>query len=166
MLVIHWTKHNKTKNIITNGLRLSTRIRIARWVDQSGELKEDKSKRKGLWCYPYTRNKSLNNQWKRNLKTWERRNLNFNGVVFRLTKDDFPLYAGSFIATGQGDEALITNMTELKKLMNQFPTHTILDKENNKIDTDEFEIILIKKVKPDRIIKIIKDRTGKKQRMR
>jgi hypothetical protein len=162
MLVIHWTKHNKTGDIITNGLRQSTRTRISRWVDQTGELKEDKQKIKGLWCYPYTRNKTLNNQWKKNLKAWERQNANFNGVVFRLTKDDFPLYAGSFIATGQGDQALMRSMDDLKKLMTKFPTKTTIDHDDNEIDTDEFEIVLTKKVNSDRIVKIIKDRVGKK----
>lgn len=163
MLVIHWTKHNKTKDIIANGLRQSTRTRISCWVDKSGELREGKKRIKGLWCYPYTRNKTLNNQWKRNLKAWERQNANFNGIIFRLTKDDFPLYAGSFIiATGQGDQALMRSMDDLKKLMTKFPINATMNKVDNEVDTDEFEIVLTNKVTPDRIIKIIKDRAGKK----
>lgn len=162
MLVIHWTKHNKTKDIIANGLRQSTRTRTSRWVDHTGELRENKKKIKGLWCYPYTQNKTLNNQWKRNLKTWERKNTNFNGVIFRLTKADFPLYAGPFMATGQEEQTLMRDMEDLKKLMTKFPNKTILDKYDNKIDTDEFEIVILNKVTPDRIVKIIKDRVGKK----
>ncbi len=162
MLVIHWTKHNKIKDIISKGLRQSTRTEISRWVDQSGELKEEKNKIKGLWCYPYTRNKTLNNQWKRNLKTWERQNTNFNGIVFRLTKNDFPLYAGPFIATGRGEQALMKSMDDLKKIMTKFPTKKTQDQHDNEIDTDEFEIILLNKVTSDRIIKIIKDREKKK----
>jgi hypothetical protein len=162
MLVIHWTKHNKTKDIISNGLRQSTRTRTSIWVDQSGELKQDKKKIKGLWCYPYTLNRTLNNQWKKNLKTWERKHTNFNGIVFRLTKEDFSLYAGHFIATGEGDQALMKNLDELKQLMTGFPSKSTIDINENSIDTDEFEIVLLNKVRPERIIKIIKDRDVKK----
>lgn len=160
MLVIHWAKHNRTSDIKANGLRQSTRTRVSISVDKSGQLTESKKKIKGLWCYPYTRNKTLNNQWKRNLKTWDKKHTNFNGIVFRLTKDDFPLYAGSFVATAIGDQALMRNMDELKRLLENFPTKATSDKDG--IDTDDFEIVLISKVKPDRIIKVIKDRPGKK----
>lgn len=161
MLVIHWTKHNKTKDIIVNGLRQSTRTRVSLSFDKSGKPTKTKKRIKGLWCYPYTRNKTLNNQWKKNLKTWDRKQTNFNGIVFRLTKDDFPLYAGSFISTGQGNQTLIKDIDELKKLMSNFPSNAIIDKQTA-IDTDEFEIILSNKVKVERIIKIIKDKAGKK----
>jgi hypothetical protein len=135
---------------------------VSRYVDKSGRLIETKKKIKGLWCYPYTRNKTLNGQWKKNLKSWERRTTNFNGIVFRLTKEDFPLYAGEFLATGEGDQALVKDMSELKELMIKFPTNSVVDNDQLQIDTDEFEIVLTNKVKPERIIKIIKDRTGKK----
>src|SRR5216684_1824132 len=83
MLVIHWARHNKTSSILANGFRPSFRNR--------------KGKRRnpaGVYVYPFSRNKTLSGNWRRNLKTWDSKLGNYNGFVFRLVKDDFPLIAG------------------------------------------------------------------------
>lgn len=155
MLVIHWTEHKNIKDIKANGLRPSVRI----FISDNGSGSKTEIKDKGIWCYPFTRNKTLNNQWKRNLKIWEGRLSNFNGVVFRLTDEDFPLYAGIFMATAFDKEyTLMQSMDDFKKKITKIPANQLLDFKDVEIDTDEFEIIILKKIQPERIIKIIKDR--------
>jgi hypothetical protein len=150
MLLIHWTEQSKTSDILSNGIRLSTR-------------KRNKKNVRGIWCYPYTRNTFLNNLWKRQLKSWLRRHSNFNGIVFRLESTDFPVKAGPFWATGMYPQTEIKNPNEFQKLMSSFPTSKELP-ESLEIDVSDFEIILPKRVTPDRIIKIIKDRCQRKTR--
>ncbi|HYG50997.1 MAG TPA: hypothetical protein VD905_08835, partial [Flavobacteriales bacterium] len=144
MLVVHWTQHNNIGKIISNGIKPSTRIRTA---FGNGE----KIKVRGVWCYPYTRNKTLNTQWKRNLKVWESRLTNFNGVVFRLTKDDFPLYAGAFSFTATVEQTLMKSVDDLKKRLEYFPPNIPIT-ENGEVllDITDFEIILPRRVTPDR----------------
>lgn len=164
MLVIHWTKHNNIKSILANGIRQSVRTRFSVYVNKSGEEIESNRKIRGIWCYPYTRNKTLNNQWKRNLKSWEIQRANFNGVVIRLTKDDFPLYAGEFCATGpENEHTIMRSLEDLKEVLTKFPSQRSIDPKSVEMDTDEFEIILLKNIKPERIIKVIKDRSPQKK---
>jgi hypothetical protein len=150
MLLIHWTEHNNIKEILANGIRPTRKQR-------------DTLKVKGVWCFPYTRNKSHNNIWKRQLKSWTQRKGNYNGVVFRLSKDDFPLYAGPFWATVEFEETLAKSEADIKNRMNHFiHGNTVVDGVDY-IDYD-FEIILPKKIAPERIIKIIKDRAPRKKK--
>jgi hypothetical protein len=147
MLVIHWTEQNNISDILANGIRPSSQQRSEKKV-------------RGIWCYPYTRNKVLNNTWKRQLKAWLNRHANFNGVVFRLEEIDFPLQAGPFWLTNNLGEAQINCPTQLEELLKSFPATKELPVELDLVITD-YEIILQKLVTPNRIIKIIKDREPK-----
>jgi hypothetical protein len=163
MLVIHWTEHKNIKDIKANGLSPSVRI----FTSDNGSGLRTEVKDKGIWCYPFTRNKTLNNQWKRNLKVWERRHSNFNGVIFRLSDEDFPLYAGVFSATAFDKEySLVKTMKDLKQTISGFPANQLVDFNNVEIDTDEFEIIILTKIPPERIVKVIKDREKIKRNVR
>ena len=121
---------------------------------------------KGVWCYPFTRNKVLNGNWKRNLKTWRNERTNFNGFVFRLTEHDFPLYAGEFGTIWFNTEGnLIETYPKFIELYGKYlsPQELLLevnDKTKNEpsLDLDDFEIVLPNGVSSDRIIKVIKDR--------
>jgi hypothetical protein len=134
MLLIHWTPHNTTSDILANGIRPSLRQREGKRI-------------RGVWCYPYTRNKFLNQLWKRQLKSWSRKHTNFNGIVFRLEPEDFPLYVGPFWA-------------DLETQLKTFPGGSDMIDEQE-IDLSDLEIILPKRITQDRIIKVIKDREKK-----
>ena len=149
MLLIHWTEQSKISDILANGIRPSSRKRNKKHV-------------RGIWCYPYTRNKFLNNLWKRQLKSWSKRHSNFNGIVFRLESNDFPVNAGSFWATGVYPETEIKIPNDFQELMKSFPTGKELS-ENLEFDISDFEIILPKRVTPNRIVKIIKDRGSERK---
>jgi len=82
MLLIHWSKHNKTNLILQNGITPSSKIFTA-----------SHKRIKGIWCFPYTRNKTLNTRWKSLLKK-DKGSSNYNGFVFKLETADFPIYAG------------------------------------------------------------------------
>lgn len=153
MLVIHWSKHNRTDDILKNGIRLKTR------------KKDDSRSIKGVWCYPYTRNKTLNNKWKRNLKTWRGDNGNFNGFVFKLEKKDFPIDAGIFAGIGAfPDKSIFESYENFTAVYGRYFNPDKLDKNStndNKdyLDYQDFELILSKRIQADRIIKVILDRT-------
>lgn len=151
MLLIHWTKHNYTDDILKNGIRPKTR------KFKSYSVKDIK----GVWCYPYTRNKNLNHNWKRNLKSWRIIDSNFNGIVFKLEESDFPVYAGSFTSIGAFPEKTLYHTYEAfievygshfnpVEMHQSVPGHTI--------DYQDFELILPNRIAPERIIKVIKDR--------
>jgi hypothetical protein len=152
MLVIHWSKHNNTNDILKNGIRPKTRKR------------EDSTDIKGVWCYPYTRNKTLNGNWKRNLKIWRGDDGNFNGFVFKLEDDDFPIFAGSFAGIGTFPEKSIFDSYELfSRTYGKYFHPNEIDNKNSASDDyadyQDFELILNKRIDPSRIIKVIKDRT-------
>ena len=153
MLVIHWSKHNNTDDILKNGIRPKTRRR------------EDSPDIKGVWCYPYTRNKTLNNNWKRNLKVWRRDSGNFNGFVFKLEEDDFPILAGDFAGIGMFPErSIFDSYKDFSQTYGKYFHPNELDNKMPIIDNDYlyyqyFELILNKRIDPSRIIKVIRDRT-------
>ena len=156
MLLIHWSKHNNTGDILKNGIRPHKR------KSQS----EDVGDISGVWCFPFTRNKTLNNNWKSNLKVWRQDVTNFNGFVFKLTEEDFPIYAGdfSFIACFP-EESIFDSMDAFLDTYGKYfsPQQMSyeLTKENLEkywLDYQDFEIILPGKVEPKRIVKVIKDR--------
>lgn len=155
MLVIHWSKHNNTDTILKNGIRPKTRKN--KYLD-SNEIK-------GVWCYPFTRNKTLNNNWKRNLKSWRSTISNFNGFVFSLEEEDFPIYAGSFSGIGMFPERSIYHSYEdfIKEYGNYFKPNEFekikFSNDEDYLDYQDFELILTKRVDASRITKIIKDRT-------
>ena len=158
MLLIHWTPHNNLKTIIKNGIKMSSKT-----YQLLGSEKDSNVKIKGVWCYPFTYNKSINNNWKRNLKSWRFKPANYNGVIFKLEESDFPLYANSWVGMSIDHEKCIANnLKELNKVMEQFPTTSQVNNPVNGLDTIDFEIILPRSIEPSRIIKIIKDREPKK----
>lgn len=154
MLIIHWSKHNNTDNILKNGLRPKTRKSK---YSNSNEIK-------GVWCYPFTRNKTLNNNWKRNLKSWRGTITNFNGFVFSLEEADFPIYAGSFSGIGIFSKRSIYNSYEdfIKVYGNYFNPSEFekikFERDDDYLDYQDFELILTKRVDASRIKMIIKDR--------
>ncbi len=157
MLVIHWSKHSNTDDILKNGIRPKVR------------KKGDAPNIKGVWCYPYTRNKTLNSNWKRNLKVWRGDNGNFNGFVFRLEESDFPIYAGSFVGIGAFPEKTVFDSYEnFSKIYGKYfhPEELEIKRtinDDDYLDYQDFELILHKRIDPSRIIKVIRDRTpGKK----
>lgn len=159
MLVIHWSKHNNTDDILKNGIRPKTR------------KKENSTDIKGVWCYPYTRNKTLNNNWKRNLKSWRGENSNFNGFVFKLEDGDFPIYAGSFAGIGVFPErSIYKTYNDFSEVYGKYFNPLELEKTPQHsdevwLDYQDFELILIKRIEVSRIIKIIKDRTPTNTRL-
>ncbi len=153
MLLIHWSKNNNTSKILKNGISPSAGSKIG-----SKYLV-------GVWCFPFSRNKTLNTRWRSFLKI-EKEVANYNGYVFRLQPEDFPLYAGDFSAIRINPTSrLLTSQQELtkryghyfspKSLSMEYDEHT----ESKGIpDYFDFEIIIPHRISPDRIIKVIKDR--------
>ena len=161
MLLIHWSKHNNTSDIIKNGIKSIRRK----------NKDYDESELKGVWCFPYTRNKTYNNNWKTNLKSWRKIKTNFNGFVFKLEENDFPIYAGDwlYIAMKPDDHKFHTYSDFINKYGKYFSAENMNFEEGkssnqNDIDLNNFEIIIPNKIESGRIVKIIKDRPLKKSR--
>lgn len=150
MLVIHWAKHNKTSSILPNGIRLSYRRR-------DGERKNPK----GVYVYPFSRNKFLVGNWRRNLKTWDTRLGNYNGFIFRLTEEDFPLIAGYwFFNRTAPEESTISSLAELAEKYGDFFSGKIVNPSPEGLIYNwyDFEIIIPRHIGPKRIVKVLKDR--------
>lgn len=152
MLLIHWTKQRNTGDILKNGIRPT----------KGKSSSDDETAIKGVWCYPYTRHKSLNNNWKSNLKVWRQDVTNFNGIVFKLQPTDFPIYVGEFSLIRWFPETSCCKTYEEfentygkafgPKKMSFEPNEEYL------VDYDDFEMILSQRIEPNRIIKVVKDR--------
>lgn len=156
MLVVHWAKHNKTTSILTNGIRPSSRQRDGERLNT-----------KGVYVYPFPRNKTLAGNWRRNLKTWDTNLGNYNGFVFRLESEDFPLIAGYWFSNRQSTErCTFESLKELTVLYGDFFSGKILElsPEGLACNWEDFEIIIPCRIEPTRIIKILKDREPKKLR--
>ncbi len=152
MLLIHWTKQNNTNDIIKNGIKPNLR---------KNEDNPENSL-KGVWCYPYTRTKTLNNHWKQVLKRSRKLNTNFNGFVFKLEEEDFPLYAGDFgLIRFYGDAFKINNYADFSKDYGHFFSEKQIHHNDAGIDYEDFEIIIPRRIEAKRIIKIIKERPTK-----
>lgn len=59
----------------------------------------------GVWCYPFSASTHRNRTWLRNLRGGGRPRCNFNGFVFRLDKQDFPLIAGQWFTNKNNPKA-------------------------------------------------------------
>jgi len=151
MLVVHWAPHNRTGLILQNGIRPSNR-KVA-----------PKRKVKGVWVYPFSRNKTQIGNWRRNLKTWHNLKGNFNGFVFRLEDDDFPLYAGYWFSTRflSLENMKINSQSELAEKYGDFFSGEVVQTEYN---WEDFELILPQNIDPARIIRVLKDRQPKRKR--
>jgi hypothetical protein len=156
MLVVHWAKHNKTTSILANGIRPSFRRR-------DGERKNTK----GVYVYPFTRNKTLVGNWRRNLKTWDTNLGNYNGFVFRLESGDFPLIAGYWFLNRQSsDRRTFESLKVLAEFNGDFFSGKILEPSSDgfSYNWEDFEIIAPSRIEPSRIIKVLKDREPKRLR--
>ena len=154
--MVHWAKHNRTGSILANGIRPSFRRR-------NGEQKNSK----GVYVFPFSRNQTLSGNWRRNLKTWDRKLGNYNGFVFRLTKDDFPLIAGYwFFNRSRFEDSSVSTIQDLGEKFGDFFSGSILEPSADGFyyDWEDFEIIISKRIEPKRIIKVIKDREPSKFR--
>jgi hypothetical protein len=150
MLVIHWAKQNKTNSILANGIRPSYRR-------GNGERKNPR----GVYVYPFSRNKSLVGNWRRNLKTWDTRLGNYNGFIFRLREEDFPLITGYwFFNRSIPAESTISSLAELAEECGDFFSGKILNSspEGFSYNWEDFEIIIPRHIEPKRIVRVLKDR--------
>lgn len=157
MLVIHWAKHNKTNTILANGIRPACRK-----DKETGNLKNFK----GIYVYPYSRNKTLQGNWRRNLKTWDTLLGNYNGFVFRLKAEDFPLLAGYWFSNREKcDRTEINSLQELTESYRDFFSGEIVNKTEDGIpyNWEDFEIILPYHIEANRLLKVIKDREPKRK---
>ncbi|MBK9163557.1 MAG: hypothetical protein IPM21_06495 [Acidobacteria bacterium] len=155
MLAIHWAKQNTTTPILANGIRPSFRRR-------HGEQKSSK----GVYVYPFSRNATLSGNWRRNLKTWDRNLGNYNGFVFRLQEDDFPLIAGYwFLNRSSYEDTSIRTIEELYEKFGDFFSGAILEPspEGFEYNWEDFEIIVPRRIEPKRILKVIRDREPKRR---
>lgn len=158
MLLIHWTKQQNTGDILKNGIRPTKRK----------SRSQDEIDIKGVWCYPYTRHKSLNNNWKSNLKVWRQDITNFNGLVFKLQPTDFPIYAGEFSLIGwTADTGRYKTYEEFENTYGRaFNPKKMSFEQNDEhlVDYDDFEMVLSQRIEPHRIIKVVKDRKTRAER--
>ena len=160
MLLIYWSKQNNTGKILKNGIGISKRNT------------EDNVILKGVWCYPFSRNKSLNNNWRYMLKTCRTEFANFNGFVFKLEPSDFPIYAGEFGSIRDDIESHKYDCYEdfVKAYGSELSPNSLSFERNERtlnepwLDLDDFEIIVSNRITPSRIVKVIKDREPKKKR--
>jgi hypothetical protein len=151
MLVVHWAKHNTTPAILANGIRPTFRH------NRGGGRKNPK----GVYVYPFSSNKTLSSNWRRNLKRWDRELGNYNGFVFRLQPDDFPLIAGYWFDNRSDPErTTIDSPQALTDRFGEFFSGTIVDKQEGglRYNWEDFEIIIPRHIHPKRIIKVLRDR--------
>lgn len=156
MLVIHWAKQNQTSSILANGIRPSYRRR-------DGERKNTK----GVYVYPFSRNKTLTGNWRRNLKTWDGSLGNYNGFIFRLVEEDFPLLAGYwFFNRSVPEESFVPSLAVLAERYGDLFSGKILTPgaHGKGQNWEDFEIIIPRHVKAYRIAKVLKDREPKRLR--
>lgn len=153
MLVVHWSKQNKTNDILANGIRPTFR---KKYLDNGDII----IKSRGVYVYPYTRNKSQWGVWRRQLKTWNNILGNYNGFVFRLQEEDCPLLAGYFWvpALGPEEDRTVNSLSELQKKWGDIFSGTVI---NSGYEWEDFEIIIPGHISSKRIIKVLKDRTSK-----
>jgi hypothetical protein len=157
MLVIHWAPQNQTSSILANGIRPA-----ARKDRGNGEGVNSR----GVYLYPFSRNKTLVGVWRRNLKKWDVKRGNFNGLVLRLQPEDFPLLAGYwYVIRAEPEAAKITSMQELAERYGEYFSGEAVDRPDDGFanDWNEFEIVLLQHVEPRRIIKLIKDREPRRK---
>jgi hypothetical protein len=102
------------------------------------------------------RNKSQIGIWRRQLKNWDGHIANYNGLVFRLLPEDCPLTVGYWFGNrDRSKESVVSTLKELSGLYDDFFAGKIV---NSNFNWTDFEIIIPKKIVPNRIIRILKDR--------
>ena len=156
MLVIHWAKQNKTASILANGIRPSFR--------RSGAHRKNL---KGVYVYPYSPNKTLAGNWRRNLKTWDTALGNYSGFIFKLVPADFPVIAGYwFFNRDTSEDYTLASLRDLSSRYGDFFSGRILEPgaDGFSYNWSDFEIIIPRHIESNRIIRVIKDREPKRQR--
>jgi hypothetical protein len=143
MLVIHWARQNHTGSILANGIRPSSR-RIYR--------------QRGIWVFPYSTNRTLRGNWRRMLKILDGKLGNYNGFVFRLEPEDFPVTAGFW------DDRWEAGKYASAEALSKACRECFTGRPQSDDQFRNFEIVLFKRVRPERIIKILKDRDPKRTR--
>jgi hypothetical protein len=99
MLAVHWAPVSKTKNILKNGISKS---------------------KKGLYCFPLTGHKQLDRWWIYFFNQCGIRDRKkYNGIVFRIKKEDLPAYFGHWIGATKRDN-FKKEIDSLKKLGSEF----------------------------------------------
>lgn len=99
MLAIHWTPVNETKKILKNGIRKS---------------------KKGLYCFPLTGHKHLDKWWVNFFNQCRvRPRKKYNGIVFRIEKNDLPACFGHWIGATNKDN-FTKEIKDLKFLEKQY----------------------------------------------
>jgi hypothetical protein len=158
MLVIHWAPHNRTGQILKSGIRPAARRLGGSWQEE-GLHKNSK----GVYCFPYGRNKTLNGTWRRQLKTWDKSLGNYNGFVFRLVDSDFPVLAGHwFDIRWRPDWNVINDSVKLAEqfgyLWSEAISPTRYQHPANADCSGDFEVIVLRRITPDRILQVHRDR--------
>lgn len=99
MLAVHWAPVSKTKSILKNG------------ITKSGN---------GLYCFPLTGHKAIDRWWVTffNYST-SRERKKYNGIVFRIKKEDLPAYFGHWIGATTRDD-YEKEIKTLKELSTKF----------------------------------------------
>jgi hypothetical protein len=84
MLAVHWAPVSKTKSILKNG------------ITKSGN---------GLYCFPLTGHKALDRWWVTFFNDIvSRKRKKYNGIVFRIKKEDLPAYFGHWVGATTRDD--------------------------------------------------------------
>jgi hypothetical protein len=81
MLAIHWTPVANTKKILRTGITKS---------------------KKGLYCFPLTGNHQVDRWWVK-FFNMVRAKKKYNGIVFKISKNDLPAYFGHWIGATSRD---------------------------------------------------------------
>jgi hypothetical protein len=158
MLVVHWAKHNCAGRILAHGL-IPQRCR-------TGGIA-------GVYAYPWGFNKTVSGFWRRTLKSERQRNGRYNGFVFRLVAEDFPLEADDYVQAGYGSpKCRFDSIEQLAKRYGVFwrgrpdnPPPATIHEPNAPFEWwGGFEIIIPRRIEPSRFIKIIRDRPPGKER--
>ena len=171
MLVIHWTRQNATGAILKCGIRPTRRV-LRHWSWQEAGIERNP---RGVYCYPYSRNRVSTGTWRRQLKTWDKRLGNYNGVVFRLDEGDFPLHAGHWRDTRfDPDVALVKDARHLAAfIQNYSAAETTSSDESSGTGSPlgpmggaiggDFEIVVPRVVSSNRILRVLRDRPPKRR---
>jgi hypothetical protein len=109
----------------------------------------------------------LTSNWRRNLKTWDGQLGNYNGFLFRLAEEDFPLIAGYwFFNRSSHQENTVASLRELAERYAEFFSGEITKPgpDGLSYNWSDFELILPRQVATRRIMKVLKDRTPQRTR--
>jgi hypothetical protein len=131
MLAIHWTPVANTKRILRTGITKS---------------------KKGLYCFPVTGNLQVDRWWVK-FFNMARGRKKYNGIVFRISKEDLPAYFGHWIgATTKNifDKPILT----MKELRDEYTNNILfrigeyLFQKSELTTTEEFVLDFIDIAKP------------------